>query len=36
MIRLTKSEVEAAIKIGVSIKRTKHGVYAIDVYSDAG
>lgn len=36
MIRLTKSDADAAIKAGVSIKRTKHGVYAIDVYSDAG
>lgn len=36
MIRLTKSDAEAAVKLGVSIKRTKHGVYAMDVHSDAG
>ena len=36
MIRLTKSDAEAAIKAGAPIKRTKHGIYLIDVYDNAG
>ena len=35
MVRLTKSGAEQAIKAGVPIKRTKHGIYLTDHYDDA-